>query len=69
MAKEFEIEKLKGSENDHSWQFTITNWLSQKGWSDTIIPEADDETKALEETTSKLNSAGIARIKSRSSIV
>lgn len=36
MSKDFDIEKLRGSENYHTWRFAIQNVLAYKGYSNCI---------------------------------
>lgn len=36
MGKDFDIEKLRGSENYHMWRFAVENVLAFKGLSDCI---------------------------------
>lgn len=36
MGNEFNFEKLKGSDNFHTWKFTMTNFLALKGLGDCI---------------------------------
>lgn len=36
MGKDFDIQKLKGSENYHTWQFAMGNLLAYNGYSKCI---------------------------------
>lgn len=36
MGREFEVEKLRGSDNYHTWQFAVQNLLAFKGLEKTI---------------------------------
>lgn len=37
MSKEYDIPKLKGSENYHTWYFAMKNVLAYKGLEKTIV--------------------------------
>lgn len=37
MGKEFDVEKLNGSDNYHTWQFVMTNLLAFKGYARCIV--------------------------------
>lgn len=50
MAKDFDIEKLKGSDNYHTWSFAIQNVLAIKGLEKCLTGE---ETKDEKKTTCK----------------
>lgn len=45
MSKEFDIEKLKGSENFHTWLFTIKNVIDYKGYSGCITDPVTEENQ------------------------
>lgn len=44
MGKEFDFDKLKGSENYHTWKFAMSNYLTFKGY-DTCISNPVEEKK------------------------
>lgn len=44
MSKDFEVEKLRGSENYHTWKFAMCNVLALKGFSNCIV-KADGVVK------------------------
>lgn len=46
MGKNFDIEKLKGSENYHTWCFAVKNLLSYKGWDKCITDPVTDTDEA-----------------------
>lgn len=47
MGKDFDIEKLKGNENYHTWCFAVSNVLAYKGLEKCIV-EGDDTEKNAE---------------------
>lgn len=57
MGKDFEIVKLKGSENFHTWKFAIENLLMYKQLEKTIEASEDDPEEAIEKNAQKLAQA------------
>lgn len=51
MGKDFDIQKLKGNENYHTWQFAVTNLLAFNGLSKCIQTVAVAATATTEATT------------------
>lgn len=58
MGKEFDFEKLKGSENFHTWKFAIENYLALKGMSNCIVHRAD--TPATSSSAAVVHAADLA---------
>lgn len=52
MGKEFDVDKLTGSDNYHTWSFAIKNYIQYKGYGNCIEYETDDKG------VKKINSAG-----------
>lgn len=51
MTKDFDIKKLKGSENYHTWAFAVKNFLDYKGFGKCIeVVTNKDGTVAVKET-------------------
>lgn len=53
MSRDFNIEKLKGSENYHTWSFAISNLLEYKGLKEALTTDTASDTL----TTTKLSEA------------
>lgn len=59
MGKDFDITKLKGSENFHIWKFAIEAMFEFKGFGDTIVEKSVElPTVPKEDDPTKLTQAG-----------
>lgn len=47
---DFNVEKLKGSENFYDWLFTMENYLAMKGYTKCITAKSATETTVAKET-------------------
>lgn len=45
MGKQFDMEKLKGSENFHTWCFVMKNLLEYKGYEKCITTPVEEESE------------------------
>jgi hypothetical protein len=54
---EFEVKKLLGSENYHTWQFAMLNYLELHNFEKCIQGKADDPNTPLETDAGKLKQA------------
>lgn len=56
MGKEFEIEKLKGSDNYHTWSFAVKHYLDFKGYGQCIetVKDKDGAEVIAEKDQTKL---------------
>lgn len=54
---EFDVKKLKGSENYHTWQFAMLNYLDLNNLEKCIKCKDDDESTPLETEATKLKEA------------
>lgn len=69
MAKDFDIQKLKGSENYHTWQFAITNLLAFNGLSKCIQTVKVAATADTEETIACAEASAEKKEKAKAMIV
>lgn len=58
MGKELDFDKLKGSENFHTWRFAMQNFLALKGYTNCI--KHRDDTAATSTTAKIVHAADIA---------